>query len=194
MSRPQIRQRPLSYADRLEHRSLRRIDLVVIHCTELPDLGTAREFGERVLYENSRTGNSGHFYIEQNGLIEQWVTADRAAHHVRGFNDRSIGIELQNPGRYPAWFDSRTQTMTEPYREEQIEALIGLLQLLALEMPRLQWIAGHQDLDHSEVAASDDPTRRVRRKLDPGPLFPWSRVLGAIPLARFEPEPGMQGE
>ena len=48
MSRPQIRQRPLSYADRLQHRPLRRIDLVVIHCTELPDLGAG--FNELTLW------------------------------------------------------------------------------------------------------------------------------------------------
>jgi N-acetylmuramoyl-L-alanine amidase len=30
--------------------------------------------------------------------------------------------------------------------------------------------------------ASDDPERRVPRKRDPGPLFPWPRVLAAVPL------------
>src|SRR5207253_49768 len=32
---------PLPYEDRLEARTLDAIDLVVIHCTELPDLATA---------------------------------------------------------------------------------------------------------------------------------------------------------
>ena len=44
----------------------RDVDLVVIHCTELPDLAIAREYGERVLHDNG-SGNSGHFYIDRDG-------------------------------------------------------------------------------------------------------------------------------
>ena len=36
----------LPYESRLEQRPLSQVDLVVIHCTELPDLATAREYGE----------------------------------------------------------------------------------------------------------------------------------------------------
>jgi len=50
---------PLPYEERLESRPSARIDLVVVHCTELPDLATAREYGERELHA-SGTGNSGH--------------------------------------------------------------------------------------------------------------------------------------
>ena len=52
---------PLPYVPQLDRRPLAQVDLVVIHCTELPDLATAREYGERVLYPMSNTGNSGHF-------------------------------------------------------------------------------------------------------------------------------------
>ena len=72
---------------------------MVIHCTELPDLGMARGFGEKVMHKNSHTGNSGHFYIDRDGSIEEWVPVNRVAHHVRGFNSKSIGIELVNNGR-----------------------------------------------------------------------------------------------
>ena len=47
---------PLPYVALLEQRAPERIDLAVVHCTELPDLATAREYGERVLYP-SGTGN-----------------------------------------------------------------------------------------------------------------------------------------
>ena len=54
----------------------------------------------------------------------------RSAHHTRGYNARSIGIELVNTGRYPHWLDSRQQAMDEPYTDAQIAALIALLQRL----------------------------------------------------------------
>ena len=69
---PPITYAPLSYESRLARRTLRNIDMVVIHCTELPDMAMAREYGERVLYD-SGTGNSGHYYIDRNGSIQQYV-------------------------------------------------------------------------------------------------------------------------
>ena len=53
MPRPALRIEPLPYADALAARPSGEIDLVVIHCTELPDLAMARDYGERVLYPAS---------------------------------------------------------------------------------------------------------------------------------------------
>lgn len=179
----------LPYVGALESRLPGAIDLVVIHCTELPDLATAREYGERVLYA-SGTGNSGHYYIDRDGRIECWVPETRIAHHVRGWNRNSIGIELVNEGRWPHWYDSRRQDPVQPYPARQIEALLALLQQLAARLPVPPAIAGHEDLDHELVPASDDPAVKVRRKRDPGPLFPWPRVLRGSGLRRFQPAPG----
>ncbi len=181
---PTIAQLPLPYEAKLEPRELSAIDLVVIHCTELPDLAMAREYGERVLYA-SGTGNSGHYYIDRDGSLQQYVTLGRVAHHVSGYNPRSIGIELVNRGRWPHWLDSRHQAMDEPYSEAQIHALLSLLQWLQRELPALRWIAGHDELDTRMEVASDDPALRVARKRDPGPLFPWPRVMAAIGLQRL---------
>lgn len=180
-------ERPLPYVGRLQPRLLAQVELVVVHCTELPDLATAREYGERVLYPHSGTGNSGHYYIDRDGSIERWVEDGRIAHHVRGYNERAIGIELVNAGRWPRWLDAGHQAMDEPYPDAQVDALVALLQRLQATLPELRGIAGHEDLDREEVAATDDPARRVRRKRDPGPNFPWQRVLGAIGLARIIP-------
>jgi N-acetylmuramoyl-L-alanine amidase len=155
MSMLTIHDRPLPYVTKLPERAASTVTLVVIHCTELPDLAMAREYGEKVLYE-SGAGNSGHYYIDRDGSVYRYVPGTRVAHHVRGYNPPSIGIELVNRGRYPDWFDSRRQTMTEPYAEAQIASL----------------------------PASDDPSKEVPRKLDPGPLFPWSEVLAGSGLTR----------
>jgi N-acetylmuramoyl-L-alanine amidase len=167
----------LSYAGRLDKRALETIDLVVIHCTELPDLQSAREYGERIHHPGSDTGNCGHLYIDRDGSIESWVSLDRVAHHARGYNERSIGIELVNDGRWPDWFNSANQVMSDSYPEIQIKSLLRLLDELQRELPALRWIAGHEDLDLDQ---------RVFRKRDPGPLFPWQRILASSPLAKLQ--------
>lgn len=182
-----IAYQPLSYETRLAARDTAHIDLVVIHCTELPDLAMARRFGEEVLYDGSDTGNSGHYYIDRDGSVHQYVALDRIAHHTRGYNPRSIGIELVNRGRYPDWLAAYHQAMDEPYTEAQVTALVTLLQKLQAGLPSLRLIAGHEDLDTTQVPATDDPAVMVRRKRDPGPLFPWPRVLDAVALQRLVP-------
>jgi len=185
MPAPPILRDPLPYADALSSREPAGIDTVVIHCTELPDLATAREFGERILYPGSGTGNSGHYYIDRDGGIVEYVPPGRIAHHTRGWNPRSIGIELVNTGRYPHWLDSRHQAMDEAYTDAQIESLVALLLDLQARIPSLVQIAGHEDLDLDEVESSDDPAVKVRRKRDPGPMFRWDEVLAAIPMRRI---------
>ncbi len=181
-----IRDWSLPYAQLLRERALSDIDLAVIHCTELPDLATAREYGERVLHDEG-SGNSGHFYVDRDGALHRFVEETRIAHHTRGYNERSIGIELVNTGRYPDWFDTRRQVMSEPYPRVQIESLLALLQRLREECPNLRCIAGHEDLDTGKVPASNDPSRQVFRKRDPGPMFPWGEVLRECGLRRLMP-------
>ncbi len=183
---PPVIQSPLPYELMLEERPRSQIDLVVIHCTELPDLAAARATGEQVLYA-SGTGNSGHYYIDRDGSVHQYVRVERIAHHVRGYNPRSIGIELVNSGRYPDWLAAGSQNMQEAYTGAQIVALIALLQSLQRELPSLNFIAGHEALDTTEVPASDDDNVWVHRKLDPGPQFPWERVMRSTTLKRLEP-------
>ncbi len=43
---PTLHEQPLPYVDILPERPVDAVELVVIHCTELPDLATAREYGE----------------------------------------------------------------------------------------------------------------------------------------------------
>lgn len=181
-SAPPITRQHLPYVERLGLRTLDDIDLVVIHCTELPDMTMAREYGERILYPDAGTGAAGHWYVDRDGTITEYVPAERIAHHVRGWNPRSVGIELVNIGRYPHWYDSRHQAMTEPYTIVQIDALLQLLHHLQATLPQLRWIAGHEALDSDRMQASNDPALTVARKVDPGPLFPWDKVLARIAL------------
>lgn len=178
----------LSYNERLAVRSLDQIDMLVIHCTELPNLEMAREFGEKIIHEQSKTGNSGHFYIDQDGRLQQWVELERVAHHVRGMNERSIGIELDNAGRYPHWYHSERQAMTRSYPAAQIQTLVLLINALEKLLPSLAWLAGHEELDNSKIPAEDDASKLIRRKVDPGPLFPWQDLSAASSLSRWPTE------
>lgn len=177
---------PLPYDTALSERPLDAVDLVVIHCTELPDLAMAREYGERALYDDG-TGTSGHYYIDRSGATYCFVGEHRVAHHTRGYNLRSIGIELINTGRYPDWLDSRHQDMREPYSPAQIASLAALLDVLRANLPALALIAGHEDLDTTLVPASNDANATVPRKRDPGPLFPWDDILARCHLERLQP-------
>ncbi len=176
---------PLPYVELLAQRSLSQIDLVVMHCTELPDMTMAREYGERVLYE-AGTGASGHYYIDRDGSIYEYVNPAHTANHTRGYNPRSVGIEMVNIGRYPNWLDSTNQVMTEAYTAEQISVLKKLLLQLKSYCPNLKFIAGHEDLDTATVPASDDASKEVFRKRDPGPQFPWQEILAAVELKQIK--------
>lgn len=177
----QIQIQPLPYEADLADRPLEQIELVVIHCTELPDLALARTYGEKIWYA-SGTGNSGHYYIDRDGSIYQWVKPSKIAHHVKGHNQQSLGIELVNTGRYPNWHHSDHQISAEAYPAAQISSLVKLIQHLATELPNLKHIAGHEDLDTDTMPASNQADLMVRRKIDPGPLFPWADVMSNIPL------------
>jgi N-acetylmuramoyl-L-alanine amidase len=175
---------PLPYAARLTPRALDTIELVIVHCTELPDLAMAREYGERIRHTQSQTGNSGHYYVDRDGSLHRFVPDERVAHHCFGRNERSIGIEIVNAGRYPHWQDSRHQEFREAYAPAQIAALLALLQHLRGALPALRAIAGHEDLDRRLEPASDDASILLPRRRDPGPLFPWDAVVPACGLAR----------
>src|SRR5690606_18625602 len=104
------------------------------------------------------------------------------------------GIELVNRGRWPRWLDAGHQAMKEPYPDAQVAALLALLAQLRVALPALRHIAGHEDLDTARVAAEDDPSVMVARTRDPGPLFPWPRVLAAAGLERIpSPSPRRAG-
>lgn len=174
-ARLEIVKNPVSYSCRLKERDPESIDTVVIHCTELPDPIICREFAERILYE-SGTGNCGHYYVHRDGVCVQYVELNRTAHHVAGHNETSIGVELINRGRYPYWFRSDHQELTQEYTEEQYETLTKLLQQLKRELPGLVRLERHSDLDRTMVEALDDPSIQISRKVDPGPLFDWKRI------------------
>jgi len=138
-----------------------RIDLLILHYTGMATgaaaLARLRDPAARV---------SAHYLVEEDGRIFALVPEARRAWHAgvatwggaRNINDRSIGIELVNPGHDWGY---------RPFPEAQMAAL----EALARDIAARHAIPAARVLGHSDVA----PTR----KQDPGELFAWPRLARA---------------
>ena len=147
------------------------IDMLVIHYTGMPTGAAAL----RRLCDPS-ANVSAHYLIEEDGRLFRLVReAERAWHSGvaswRGdsnINDRSIGIELVNPGHEYGY---------RPFPAVQMAALIELASDILARHP----ILSRNVVGHSDVA----PTR----KQDPGELFDW-RALAAAGIGAWPDELG----
>ncbi|MFB8351127.1 N-acetylmuramoyl-L-alanine amidase [Streptomyces niveus] len=173
----EITDRIVEWQTLLPARNEADISMVVLHATELPDMAAAWAEAEKsASASDSGRGVCGHLYVDQDGTVYRLVPFDRVAFHVQGFNTPSIGIELVNRGRYPNWFMSWGQQPKEEFPPAQIKALRALLRSLREQYPAIVELRRHSDLDERLVPAEDRPEKLVRRRIDPGPLFPWEDV------------------
>lgn len=109
-----------------------------------------------------------HYIVDRDGTVAASVPEDEIAAHTIGRNEQSIGIELINAG-----------DGVDPYPPEQVAALARLVHTI-----RKRWsiplaeVKGHAEVDHTTFQCGG---RSVRRKQDPGSLFPWDRLrLGLL--------------
>jgi len=129
--------------------------MLVLHYTGMQ---SAKEALDRLCDPSAKV--SAHYLIDEDGSLYQLVHEEKRAWHAgvarwRGadnVNDRSIGIELVNPGHEFGYRDFPTK---------QIHCLIDLCRDLMARHP----IPARNVVGHSDVA----PTR----KTDPGERFPW---------------------
>lgn len=147
------------------------VDTLVLHYTGMETAEAARS---RLCDPAAKV--SAHYLIDEDGTVEALVPEEMRAWHAgvsswRGktdLNDRSIGIELVNPGHEFGYRD---------FPARQIAALEDLARGILARHP----IPARNVVAHSDIA----PTR----KQDPGERFPWIKLarLG-IGLAA-EPRP-----
>lgn len=137
------------------------IDTLLIHYTGMK---SAAEALARMC--DPKAAVSAHYVVDEDGSIARLVPEDLRAWHAgvsswRGetnINDRSIGIELVNPGHEFGY---------RPFPEPQMAAFIALARDIIGRHP----IAASRVLGHSDVAPG--------RKQDPGELFDWARLARA---------------
>ncbi len=136
------------------------VDVLVLHYTGMK---TAAEAVARLRDPAAKV--SSHYVVDEDGTVYALVYEEMRAWHagisywrgMRALNDRSIGIEIVNPGHEWGY---------RAFPEAQIEAVTALCQeiLARHEIPARNVVA------HSDIAPD--------RKQDPGELFPWARLAG----------------
>ena len=106
---------------------------------------------------------SAHWCVGEDGTLWRLVPEQHRAWHAgvskwrgrRSLNDRSVGIELVNPGHEHGY---------RPFPPAQMDAVIELARAVVAR----HHIAPRNVVAHSDIA----PTRRQ----DPGELFDWARL------------------
>jgi N-acetyl-anhydromuramyl-L-alanine amidase AmpD len=109
-----------------------------------------------------------HYVIDKNGNAEAGVPENQIANHAKGNNTDTIGIELVNRG---------------DGNDEYTELQLGML-VAALRSIMLRWgIDKHNVLGHAAVDNRyfECGGKKIKAKPDPGPAFPWDRVMEVIP-------------
>jgi ABC-type dipeptide/oligopeptide/nickel transport system ATPase component len=150
-----------------------KIDLIVIHATGGPDCNPKWSYRSGTLasiishFRQFKDRISIHYIVGRDGEIVKMVDENEIAYHTRGFNDRSIGIELINKGN-----------AKDPYSDKQIKSLIALLrQILDRHQLNLDAIKGHYELDHGYIVCNG---KKIKAKQDPGANFPWEKVRNGL--------------
>jgi N-acetylmuramoyl-L-alanine amidase len=131
------------------------VDMIVLHYTGMK---TAEEAIDRLRDPLARV--SAHYVVEEDGAVWRLVPEERRAWHAgvsswRGhetLNDRSVGIEIVNPGHEYG------------YRDFPVLQLAAVCDL-CLEILARQPVPARNVVAHSDIAPD--------RKEDPGELFDW---------------------
>ncbi|MAI49783.1 MAG: N-acetylmuramoyl-L-alanine amidase [Rhodospirillaceae bacterium] len=151
------------------------IDMVILHYTGMK---TGKAALERLC--DADTGVSAHYLIDEDGTTYRMVAEARRAWHAGSshwsgaadINDRSLGIEIVNPGHV---FGYRA------FPETQMQSV----EVLLAEVVARHHVPPSRVVGHSDIA----PTR----KQDPGELFDWKR-LADKGLSIWPEAPGDAGD
>lgn len=141
---------------------MRKIDLIVIHCSATRE---DRTFTEQDLEECHRqrgfNGTGYHFYIRKDGKIVTTRPLEQVGAHAKGYNAHSIGV------CYEGGLDSHGKPK-DTRTEWQKHSMKVLVRVLLKDYPGSQ-VWGHRDL-------SPAPNNNARH--DAGARFPYGPKAG----------------
>lgn len=165
-----------------------KVDRVVVHSTAaLIDLRTRAPLAKEEWFKKDRIfaawrsyGVNPHYYIDREGGVHRLTPEAKLCSHARGYNQRSIGIELAGVGSEPWMQKLATDAGATPaelgYTPAQYAALGSLLKDIASRRPQVQAIL-HSDIweraatvraDAVTVRAAAQPDAAVTTKLEKG--------------------------
>jgi len=135
----------------------KKIDFLVLHYTGMK---SCAEAVARLRDPVAKV--SSHYVVDEDGTVLALVGEDMRAWHagvsywrgVRALNDRSVGIEIVNPGHEFG------------YRAFPNVQMIAVRELCRGILGRWPEIEARNVVGHSDIAPD--------RKQDPGELFPWA--------------------
>lgn len=146
-------------------------DLLILHYTGMQDASEAVDW-----LCNPASEVSCHYFVHEDGQIEQLVAEDRRAWHagrsawqgITDVNSRSIGVEIHNLGHEHGYPD---------FPNAQMDAVIALSRDLCARLA----IPPERVLAHSDIAPA--------RKRDPGEKFNWAGLHASGVGHWVEPAP-----
>lgn len=149
------------------------VQRLVVHC-----------MGERIGAASAwqhlqQEGLSAHALIEPDGTILRCVPRDQIAYHTKGFNDRSLGVELLVSG--VSTYDGLAQAVgwnlspwgpaatlpADPYTPAQYESLVW-------------WLRDEQAAAGHPLPVTFHDALSPERKFDPGPVFRRAWLLAQV--------------
>ena len=136
--------------------------MLVLHYTGMPSAGAALA---RLCDPAAKV--SAHYLVDEDGTVQALIAEQNRAWHAgasfwrgaTGLNDRSIGVEIVNPGHEFGY---------RPFPPAQMQAVRSLCQGILARWPG---IPARNVVAHSDIAPN--------RKQDPGELFDWRGLAGA---------------
>ena len=140
---------------------MRRIDLIVIHCTaSRPDLHLTLGMLDKMHQAKGWKCCGYHYYITRDGQLHFGRPEEMVGAHARHYNSCSLGIcnegGLEEKGRAD---DTRT--------EAQKTSMFALLKELTAEYPDAR-IMGHCELPHVAKSCPGFPASNYYASLQPG--------------------------
>lgn len=136
-------------------------DMIIVHCmAEYVGDKFAPDFLESIKL-------SAHALVVPDGTVIRCREDNQGAHHAKGFNATSLGVEFLVPGYHD--YASFLEAIKEPWVVgAQYEAGVELVKDWAqtYDIPR------EKVLRHSDVSPE--------RKVDPGKGFPWEAFLADV--------------
>lgn len=120
---------------------MRKIDLIVIHCTATRiGCPLSPEALDRMHRQRGFNGCGYHYYVRRDGMICSMRPVERVGAHVKGFNAHSIGVA------YEGGLDAKGDP-ADTRTEEQKHALRVLVRVLREDFGvSAHRVVGHRDL------------------------------------------------